>query len=60
MWNPSARFETVSMDVLEISPKSKSGMKKVLVIGDVFTRFMLAIALRGESMEEVVEVLFDR
>lgn len=39
MWHPSARFEMVAVDVLEISPTSGSGMKKVLVIGRCVLKF---------------------
>jgi Integrase zinc binding domain len=38
VWHPKARFETIAVDVLEISPTSATGMKKVVVIGDVFSR----------------------
>jgi hypothetical protein len=36
VWHPEARFETIAVDVLEISPTSATGMKKVVVIGDFF------------------------
>jgi hypothetical protein len=35
VWKPKARFETIAVDVLEISPTTATGMKKVVVIGDV-------------------------
>jgi hypothetical protein len=37
VWQPKARFETIAVDVLELSPTSATGMKKVVVIGYVFT-----------------------
>lgn len=53
--NATARLETVTMDVLEIIPKSNTGMKKVLVVGDVFTRFNLERYLQGMFSEEILE-----
>jgi hypothetical protein len=35
-------------------------MKKVFVIGDVFSRFMMAIAVPDETMAALMEVLFER
>jgi hypothetical protein len=45
VWHSKARFETIAVDVLETSHTSATGMKKVVVIGDVFSRFMMAIAV---------------
>jgi Integrase zinc binding domain len=36
VWHPRARFDTVAVDVLDVSPKSRSGTKKVVVMGDLF------------------------
>jgi hypothetical protein len=41
VWHPKARFERIGVDVLDISPTSATGMKKVVLIGDVFSRFMI-------------------
>jgi Integrase zinc binding domain len=60
VWNPKARFETIAVDVFEISPTSATGMKKVVVIGDVFSRFMMAIAVPAETAAAIAEVLFER
>jgi hypothetical protein len=49
VWHPKARFETIAVYILEISPTSATGMKKVVVIGDVFSRFMIAIAVLAET-----------
>jgi hypothetical protein len=49
VWHPKARFETIAVDVLQISPTSATGMEKVVVIGDVFSRFMMAIAVPAET-----------
>jgi hypothetical protein len=59
VWHPKARFETIAVDVLEISPTSATGMKKVVVIGDVFSRFMMAIAVPAETAAAIAEVLFE-
>jgi hypothetical protein len=48
------------VDVLEISPTFATGMKKVVVIGDVFSRFMMAIAVPAETAAAIAEVLFER
>jgi hypothetical protein len=58
-WHPRARFHTVATDVTEISPTSSSGCSKVSVVGDLFTRFMVAVPLRDEKAETIAEVLFD-
>ena len=33
VYHPSRRFEIVAVDILQISPKSRNGNKKVVVIG---------------------------
>lgn len=43
------RFETAAKDILEISPTSGSEMKKALVVGDVFLRYMLANPMLGDT-----------
>jgi hypothetical protein len=35
-------------------------MKKVVVIGDVFSRFVMAIAVPAETAAAIAEVLFER
>jgi Integrase core domain len=60
VWHPKARFETIAVDVLAISPTSATVMKKVVVIGDVFLRFMMAIAVPAETAAANAEVLFER
>jgi transposase InsO family protein len=60
VWHPKARFETISVDVLEISPTSATRMKKVVVTGDVISRFMMAIAVPAETVAAIAEVLFER
>jgi hypothetical protein len=53
VWHPKARFETIAVYILEISPTSATGMKKVVVIGDVFSRFMIAIAVLAETADAI-------
>jgi transposase InsO family protein len=58
--HPSRRFQIVAMDVLEMSPQTKRGNRKILVIGDVFSRFNVAVAIPDEKAETVARVSFDR
>jgi hypothetical protein len=58
VWHPKARFETITVDALEISPTSATGMKMVVMIGVVFSRFMMAIAVPAEIAAAIAEVLF--
>jgi transposase InsO family protein len=50
----------VAMDVLEMSPKTKRGKRKVLVIGDMFSRYVVAVPISDESADTVARVIFDR
>ena len=59
-WTPSRRFEVVAADVLAVSPTSKSGMKKVLVISDCLTRFVVAAALPDETASTLTKALLER
>ncbi len=60
VYHPSRRFEIVSVDVLKISPTTDRGNKKVVVIGDAFTRFMWAFPVSEESMAIIARVLLDQ
>jgi transposase InsO family protein len=60
VWHPRARFETIAVDVLEISPTYATGMKKVVVIVNVFSRLMMAIAMPAETAVAIAEELFER
>ena len=53
------RFQLIAMDVLTITPESH-GYKKLLVIGDMFTRFVLCVPLRAETAKQVAHALFRR
>jgi transposase InsO family protein len=59
-YHPSRRFQMVAMDVLEMSPESKRGNRKVLVIGDMFSRYVVAVPISDESADTVARVFFDR
>jgi hypothetical protein len=56
----SRRFRMVAMDVLEMSPKIKRGNRKVLVIVDMFWRYVAAVAISDDSADTVARVFFDR
>jgi hypothetical protein len=49
-----------AMDVLEISPETKRGNRKVLDIGDMISRFGVAAPISDESADTVARVFFDR
>jgi hypothetical protein len=53
-------FPMVAMDVLEMSPESKRGNRKVLDIGDMFSRYVVAVPISGESADTGARVFFDR
>lgn len=53
MWHPVRRFQWMAVDVLEVSPRSKSGNIKVLVMGDLFSRFVWAVPIRYEKSPTV-------
>jgi RNase H-like domain found in reverse transcriptase/Integrase zinc binding domain len=59
-YHPSRRFQMVAMDVLEISPESKRGNQKVLVIGNMFSRYIVAVPISDESPDTMARVFFDR
>jgi hypothetical protein len=55
LWRPR-----VAMNVLEMSPATKRGNRKVLVIGDMFSRYVVAMPISDESADTVAQVFFDR
>jgi hypothetical protein len=48
-YTPSRRFELVALDVTEISPMGRKGEKKVVVVGDVKSRFVIAVPAVNET-----------
>jgi hypothetical protein len=59
-YHPSRRFEMVAMDVFEMSPETKRGKRKVLVIGDLYSRYLVAVPISDERADTVARVTFDR
>ena len=48
--------QIVHLDLAEPLPESKEGYKYILGIADNFSAFVMAIAIKGKSHEEVMEV----
>ena len=48
-YHPLRRWQIVAVDVLTISTESEEGHKKVLVMGDCFTRYMVAAPIKDET-----------
>jgi Integrase zinc binding domain len=60
VYHPSRRFEFVTVDILEVSPRSRDGNRKVIVMGDMFTRFMMAVPVCDETAATVASTFLDR
>ena len=58
-WHPLRRFQVVAIDVMEVSPKSRNGCIKVEVMGDLFTRYVWACAVKDEKAETLAKVILD-
>jgi hypothetical protein len=54
-YTPTRRMEVVALDIMELSPVGKNG-EKVVVIGDVKSRFVLAVPCRGEHAETLSRI----
>lgn len=55
--HPTRRFQTVAIDVQTITPRAKSGNKKVLAMIDVFTRFARAVGIKDEKADIIADAL---
>ncbi|KAA8495183.1 Transposon Ty3-I Gag-Pol polyprotein [Porphyridium purpureum] len=58
-FRPVRRFELVAVDVTTVTPESERGFKKVLVIADQFTRYVVCMPMRDESAVTVAEALLE-
>lgn len=54
------RFETVAVKILDMSPTSALVNKKAILVGDAFSRFVVAVPVEKESAEGVAELFFER
>lgn len=59
VYHPCRRFEIVTVGILEIFPRSRSGNVKVVDIGDTCTRFVWAYQVKDERAETIAFVLLD-
>jgi transposase InsO family protein len=59
-YHPTRRFELVAVDMLEMTSVTRRGNRKVLVIGDMFSRFVMAIATKDEKADTVAKAIFER
>jgi Integrase zinc binding domain len=59
-YHPSRRFQMVAMDVPEMSPDTERRNRKVLVIGGMFSRYVIAVPISDKSADTVARVFFDR
>ena len=57
--HPRRRFEHVAIDIQTITPRTEAGNIKILVMIDVFTRFVRAIPIPNEKSETVAKILLD-
>jgi hypothetical protein len=55
-YHPSRRFELVATDVLEMSPITKRGNRMIIVIGDLFTRYIVTVAMANETAGTVARM----
>ncbi len=56
-YHPNRRWEIVAVDVLSVSPESAEGNRKILVIGDCFTRYMCAAPMKNEQATTIASTL---
>jgi Integrase zinc binding domain len=53
------RFEIVALDITQISPSGRNGEQKVLVIGDVKSRFIVAVPCKDEHADTLSTILWE-
>ena len=58
-WHPGRRFQCIAVDIMEVSSQSKTGFKKIIVIGDLFTRYVWAVPVRDETAETLAIVILE-
>jgi Integrase zinc binding domain len=51
------RFEIVALDITQITPSGRNGEQKVLVIGDVKSRFIVAVPWKDEHADTLSTIL---
>jgi Integrase zinc binding domain len=59
-YTPARRFETVALDITQISPSGRKGAQKVVEIGDMKSRFVLAVPCKDEHEETLSKNLWER
>ena len=57
--HPKRRFEQVAIDVQTITLRTKAGNIKILVMIDVFTRFVRAVPIPDEKADTVAKVVLE-
>jgi Integrase zinc binding domain len=55
-YTPPRRCELVALDITELSPLGQIGERRVVVIGDVKSRFVLAVPCRDEHAETLSKI----
>jgi Integrase zinc binding domain len=59
-YTPTRRFELVALDITELSPPGKNGERKVVVVGDIKSRFMVAMPTANETATTLADILWMR
>ena len=59
MRHPLQRFQVVAMDIIELSPPSAAGSKKIIFIGDLLPRYISAIPAKDERAVTVARAILD-
>jgi transposase InsO family protein len=59
-YTPARRFEIVALNITQISPSGRKGEQKVVVIGDMKSRFVLAVPRKDKHAETLSKNLWER